>query len=247
MDHSVTPLRVGALVQARLGSTRLPGKVLLPLPLHDSTSVLARVLARASRAASLHTVVVATTDQPVDDALAAAAQALGGPVFRGDEQDVLRRFAEAAAAHQLDVVVRLTADNPAIDPHYIDAAVQAHLAAGADYTLTTGLPVGTNLEVMGRTALAAAHAQARQPDEREHVTPYLRRHPERFRLHTLPLAVPPALAACRLTLDYPSDYALQHLLYTRLPADFGLTDVAELLAEHPWLRHINDQNEQVRV
>lgn len=247
MDYSVTPPRVGALVQARLGSTRLPGKALLPLPLHTSTSVLAQVLRRASRASGLHTVIVATTDQPTDDALAAAAEALGYPVFRGDEQDVLRRFTEAAAAHQLDVVVRLTADNPAIDPHYIGAAVRAHQAAGADYTLTTGLPLGTNLEVIGRAALDAAHAQAAQPDEREHVTPYLRRHPELFRLQELPLPVPPALAACRLTLDYPSDYALQHLLYTQLPPDFGLTDVARLLAEHPWLRHINDQNEQIRV
>ena len=247
MDHQVTALRVGALVQARLGSTRLPGKVLLPLPLYQADSVLGQVLRRAARAAELHTVVVATSQQPQDDALAAVAAAQGWPVFRGDEQDVLRRFAQAAAAHRLDVVVRLTADNPAIDPQYIDAAVRAHQAAGADYTLTTGLPLGTNLEVVSASALARAHTEATASDEREHVTPYLRRHPERFRLQTLPLEVPPALAGCRLTLDYPSDYALLHLLYTQLGPDFTLAEVATLLGQHPWLRQINDQNEQVRV
>ncbi|RTQ52239.1 acylneuraminate cytidylyltransferase [Hymenobacter gummosus] len=245
MDHQVTPLRVGALVQARLGSTRLPGKVLLPLPLHQpDSSVLGRVLSRAARASTLQTVIVATSTLPQDDALAQAAAALGWSVFRGDEQDVLRRFAEAAAAHRLDVVVRLTADNPAIDPHYIDAAVRAHLAAGADYTLTTGLPLGTNLEVVAAPALARAHAEATAPDEREHVTPYLRRHPERFRLETLALTVPPALAALRLTVDYPSDYALLSLLFGTLGPDWSLAELPALLARCPWLADVNAGNVQ---
>ncbi|RAK69646.1 cytidylyltransferase domain-containing protein [Hymenobacter edaphi] len=245
MDHQVT--RLGALVQARMGSTRLPGKALLPLPLGGPTSVLAQVLARAGRAATLHTTVVATSTLPADDVLATAAAALGVPVFRGDEADVLGRFQQAAAAHGLDVIVRLTGDNPALDPHYLDEAVGGHLAAGADYTLTTGLPLGTNLEIISRAALERAAAQARLPEEREHVTPYLRRHPEQFRLQTLPLTAPGAPASLRLTLDYPSDYALLHLLFTTLPAGFGLAEVGALLAAQPWLPHINHDNQQVRV
>lgn len=246
MDNSINSrLRVGALVQARLGSTRLPGKALLPLPLHPSApTILRHVLGRAARATSLDTVVVATSNLPQDDALAAAAANMGWPVFRGDEQDVLSRFAGAAAAHSLEVVVRLTADNPAIDPHYIDAAVRTHLATGADYTVTTGLPLGTNLEVVTAAALARAHAAASAPDEREHVTPYLRRHPELFHLETLTLSIPSPLAGLRLTVDYPSDYALLGMLFSALGPDWSLADLMDLLEQHPWLAAINAGNVQ---
>jgi len=243
-----------ALIQARLGSSRLPSKSRLPLPLGavgDAQTILGHVVSRARRAASISNIIVATTEQPLDDEIVALAGRLGAGVFRGDEQDVLGRFAGALAyAGDVPTLVRLTADNPAIDPAFLDAAVAHHLATGADYTHTTGLPLGTNLEVISTAALRRAHAEARQPDEREHVTPYLRRHPELFRLETLALAVPPAVAALRLTIDYPSDYALLSLLFTELGPHFSLTDPAELpvlLAQHPWLAAINAGNEQVRA
>lgn len=241
-----TSPRVLALVQARLGSTRLPGKALLPLPLAGRQTVLGHVVARARQAKALTEVVVATTDHPADDPLAAVAEALPAAVFRGAEHDVLGRF---HAAHQRfggEVVVRLTADNPAIDPACLDAAVAHHLATGADYTLTTGLPLGTNVEVIAAAALARAHAEARRPEEREHVTPYLRRHPELFRLEVLALPAAPALANLRLTLDYPSDYALLHVLFSSLGRNFGLNEVAKFVAQHPWLNQINGQNAQVQ-
>ena len=240
-----------ALIQARLGSSRLPGKSRLPLPLSaqgDDQTILGHVVHRARRAESVREIMVATTTQPLDDPLAALAARLGVGVFRGDEQDVLGRFAGALAqAGPAAAVVRLTADNPAIDPAFLDAAVAQHLATGADYTHTSGLPLGTNLEVLSAAALRRAHREARQPDEREHVTPYLRRHPELFRLETLALAVPPAVAALRLTVDYPSDYALLSLLFSELGADFSLTDPAglpALLARHSWLAAINAGNVQ---
>lgn len=240
-----------ALIQARLGSSRLPGKSRLPLPLSasgDKYTILGHVVGRARRAASVSKVVVATTTQPLDDPLAALAGRLGAGVFRGAEHDVLGRFAGALAqAEPATTLVRLTADNPAIDPAFLDAAVAHHLATGADYTHTTGLPLGTNLEILSAAALRRAHAEARQPDEREHVTPYLRRHPELFRLETLALAVPPAVAALRLTVDYPSDYALLSLLFSELEPDFSLTDPAglpALLARYPWLAAINGTNVQ---
>ncbi|MDO7886992.1 cytidylyltransferase domain-containing protein [Hymenobacter cheonanensis] len=240
-----------ALIQARLGSSRLPGKSRLPLPLAatgDALTVLGHVVRRAQRAAAVTEVVVATTTAPLDDELAALATRLGVGVFRGSEPDVLGRFAGAlAAASPAATVVRLTADNPAIDPALLDAAVAHHLATGADYTHTTGLPLGTNLEILSAAALRRAHAAASQPDEREHVTPYLRRHPELFRLETLALAVPPAVAALRLTVDYPSDYALLSLLFTELGPGFSLTDptgLPVLLARYPWLAAINAGNVQ---
>lgn len=243
--------RVLALIQARLGSSRLPGKSQLPLPLSavgDYQTILGHVINRTQRAASVSKIIVATTTQPLDDPLAALAARLGVGVFRGDEQDVLGRFAGAVAqAGPTDTVVRLTADNPAIDPTFLDAAVAHHHAAQADYTYTSGLPLGTNIEVISANALGQAHRAARQPDEREHVTPYLRRHPKLFRLETLALAVPPAVAALRLTIDYPSDYALLSLLFSELGSDFSLADPAglpALLARCPWLAAINAANVQ---
>ena len=240
-----------ALIQARLGSSRLPGKSRLPLPLAavgDEHTILGHVVARARRAAAIHEIVVATTTQPLDDPLAALATRLGVGVFRGDELDVLGRFAGALeTVPPATAVVRLTADNPAIDPVFLDAAVAHHLATGADYTHTTGLPLGTNVEVLSAAALRRAHAEATQPDEREHVTPYLHRHPELFRLETLALVVPPAVAALRLTVDYPSDYAFISLLMSELGQDFSLTDPAglsALLDRYPWLAAINAGNAQ---
>jgi spore coat polysaccharide biosynthesis protein SpsF len=243
--------RVLALIQARLGSSRLPGKSQLQLPLSavgDEQTILGHVVSRAQQAASVHEVVVATTTQPLDDSLAALAGRLDVGVFRGDEQDVLGRFAGALAQSEpAEVVVRLTADNPAIDPAFLDDAVAHHLATGADYTYTSGLPLGTNIEVISAAALLRAHREATHPDEREHVTPYLRCHPELFRLETLALTVPAEVASLRLTVDYPSDYALVSLLFSELGTDFSLTDptgLPALLARYPWLSEVNASNVQ---
>ncbi|QHJ06779.1 cytidylyltransferase domain-containing protein [Hymenobacter busanensis] len=229
-----------------MGSTRLPGKSLLPLPLGNGLSLLAHVVGRARACQGIDIVVVATTTLPQDDAIAAAAAALGAAVFRGAEDDVLARFHHAAEAFGLSAVVRLTADNPAIDPHYISAAVAKHHAHHADYTLTSGLPLGTNTEVISASALAAAFAQASQPAEREHVTLYLRRHPEAFRLLTMELKAAPAISQLRLTVDFPSDYALLHLLYTNLPPRFDLEQVQAFVTKYPWVLDVNRHNEQIR-
>jgi spore coat polysaccharide biosynthesis protein SpsF len=248
---STQPLRVLALIQARLGSSRLPGKSILPLPLSApgaQNTLLGHIVGRAGQATTVSEIIVATTAQPLDDPLAALATRLGVGVFRGDEQDVLGRFAGALAlAGPAAAVMRLTADNPAIDPAFLDVAVAHHLATGADYTYTSGLPLGTNIEVISTSALIKAHREATQPDEREHVTPYLRRHPKLFRLETLALQVPPIVAALRLTVDYPSDYAFASLLFNELGPHFSLTDLAglpALLTRYPWLAAINADNVQ---
>ncbi len=243
---------VVAIIQARRGSSRLPGKSVLPLPLGatgDAATLLGHVVSRARRATSVGQVVVATTTQAADDELAALAARLGAAIVRGDEHDVLARFVQAldAAGAAATTVVRLTADNPALDPAFVDAAVAHHQRIGADYTLTTGLPLGTNVEVIAAGALRRAHRETRQAADHEHVTPYLRRHPDLFRLEMLALSVSPAVAALRLTVDYPSDYALLSLLFEKLGPDFSLIDPAglpALLAHYPWLGAVNADNEQ---
>jgi spore coat polysaccharide biosynthesis protein SpsF (cytidylyltransferase family) len=172
---------VTCIVQARMGSTRLPGKVLMEI---DGTPLLVFLLSRLAPLAVDH-VVVATSDQPADDAVASTAAELRTPVVRGSEHDVLARFGQALDAYPADHVVRLTADCPLVDPAVVAAALDTHARSGADYTSNTlvrTFPDGLDVEVMTAQAVRAAVAEARDPDEREHVTPFIYRRPNRYRL-----------------------------------------------------------------
>ncbi len=243
-------LTVGAVIQARLGSERLPGKALLPLPFGGGPAILEHAVERAQKAQRISKVIVATTDQPQDDALYSFCQQRNIACFRGDAEDVLHRFCRAAAAYQLDIVVRLTGDNPCIFPDVIDRTVAAHMAAGADYTRTEGLPLGTNIEVVSLEALAQADAAATAATDREHVTPFLYGSGKNlFRQHRINLetASPSPL---RLTVDYPLDYVLLSVLFDKLykkEKAFGLEELQALQASYPWLFSLNSANRQRKV
>ena len=166
-----------ALIQARMRSSRLPGKVLRRL---NGKPVLDWVIDRAALARRLDRIVLATSDDPADDILAAHARARGIAVERGSERDVLDRFAKAAAAQKADVVVRITADCPLIDPALIDAVIECRARSGADYASNIAPPTypdGLDVEVFTAAALHRAATEATEPFDREHVTPYLRRDP----------------------------------------------------------------------
>ncbi|MBF9253778.1 glycosyltransferase family protein [Pontibacter sp. 172403-2] len=237
-------VNAGAVIQVRSGSERLPGKALLPLPFSSGPSMLEHVVARAQQAKAIQQVIVATTDQPSDDAIAAFCQRKGLPCFRGAAEDVLDRFFQAANKYRLDVVVRLTGDNPFIMPETIDYAVQKHSEARVDYSITEGLPLGTNVEVVSFAALQKAASSATELTDREHVTPYIRRV-EGFKTQALLLASP--VKFLRLTVDYPTDYALASLLYGRLYHQnslFDFAEIAQVLQENRWLSAINADNTQ---
>ncbi|GAB3534736.1 glycosyltransferase family protein [Pontibacter brevis] len=235
---------VGAIIQVRLGSERLPGKALLPLPFGGGPALLEHVVQRASATPGLAKVVVATTEQPADDAIQAFCESHGIGCYRGATDDVLERFLNAAKANSLDVVVRLTGDNPFIFPETVAYAVQQHMANSADYTITEGLPLGTNVEVVNLRALERAAQEATEAADKEHVTPYVRRE-ESFKRQSL--RIESSLSTLRLTVDYPSDYALASLVYERLyevKSLFGLADVERLLQENPWVSAVNAHNTQ---
>ncbi len=237
-------VKVGAIVQVRLGSERLPGKALLPLPFGGDTSLLEHVVANARAAQTLHQTVIATTTHSADDAIEVFCSSRGLDCLRGSADDVLERFRQAAHAHQLDVIVRLTGDNPFVMPGTIDYAVTQLLDSKADYIITTGLPLGTNVEVFTRQALEKAASEATQSTHREHVTPYIRREAG-FKSLNLPLESP--ISGLRLTVDYPTDYALASLLFGRLRKPGQVVThqaIAELLQEHPWLQEVNAANAQ---
>ncbi len=244
--------RTVCISQARMTSTRLPGKVLMEAA---GRPLLAHHLGRLARCRRIDALVLATTVNAADDPVADLAESLGATVFRGDEQDVLSRYAGAAAAAGAEVVVRVTADCPLIDPVLVDLAVAAFLAGREerpplDYlNVDVGrFPRGLDAEVFTRAALDEAAAVAADPAEREHVTAYIYRRPDRFRLGA-PLGPEPeaagaadAVAGQRWCVDEPADLLLvRRLLEALLPGrpDFGWQDCCNVLRDHPHWVGIN--------
>jgi spore coat polysaccharide biosynthesis protein SpsF len=230
-------MKIALIVQARMTSTRLPGKVLLPL---GGEPMLARLVQRLRRVRRADAIVIATTTNASDDAIVALCEHLGVAHHRGSEHDVLSRYAEAAALHQADAVVRVTSDCPLIDPALIDQAIARYRVGDVDCVsnmLPPSWPYGMAVEVFSVQALAQAHAEARQGAEREHVTPFLYAHPERYRLHNI--ASPVDLSAQRWTVDTPEDYELVQRLFGAVFAaqpDFTLADLQAAMQAHPdWL------------
>jgi spore coat polysaccharide biosynthesis protein SpsF len=239
-----------AIVQARMSSTRLPGKVLLPLL---GEPMLARQVERLRRAQSIDQLLIATTADPWDDLIASVAAELSVESSRGSVDDVLDRFYQAAVPHRPSHIVRLTADCPLADWSLVDRAVQ--IAVGENYHyVSTALhetwPDGLDAEVMTFAALETAWREARSPVEREHVTPYIVNRAERFRQSSVDSPVD--LSAMRWTVDEPRDFAFVSAIYEALyPANpaFTTEDVLILLRERPELMEINrgiERNEGLR-
>jgi spore coat polysaccharide biosynthesis protein SpsF len=186
---------------------------------------------------------VATTTNPLDDPIANLCGQLGIPVYRGSEEDVLDRFYQCASALQAGVVVRLTADDPFKDPQVIDHAVGLLKTGHYDYcsnTLRPSFPEGIDVEVFTFEALARAHAAAALPSEREHVTPYIWKHPDLFKLHNFVHAQ--NLSGMRWTIDYESDLQFAREVYRRLYTAervFLMDDILALLRREPDLGQIN--------
>jgi len=205
------------VVQARTGSTRYPEKVLADL---CGRPVLEHVLTRAARARCADAVVVATTAGPGDDRVEALARSLGMAVTRGSETDVLGRYAPAAREHRADVVVRVTADCPLLDPRLIDRVVRALLREDAEYAGNVTPPTypdGYDVEALTAACLGRLDAEASLPHEREHVTLRARDHPGSFRTATVRCRRD--LSGIRLTVDVPDDLVRIRAVLGGMPAD----------------------------
>ena len=237
--------RVVIIVQARMGSSRLPGKVLMDL---HGRPLLERQIERLRRSQMADAVGIATSTDARDDVIAALAQRLGLTSFRGDEDDVLARFAGAAAAFQADVVVRVTADCPLIDPELLDRCVARLLDdPELDYvsnTLERTYPRGLDVEVLTRDALERAHQEATDPDDREHVTRFVWRQPERFRLGGV--ADHDDHSALRWTVDTQEDLEVVRAVFDDLYPErpgFSYADALAHAAKNP---DVHAQNRHVR-
>lgn len=208
--------RVLAFLQARMGSTRLPGKVLLKI---QGQSILIRAIGRLRAAQVLDGVVVLTTRLDEDDQVADEALRAGADVYRGPTLDVLTRFREASEAFAPEVIVRATADNPLIDIGSVDRVVCALRANRMDWCIEGDLPLGAATEALTAAALEEVDRKAIEFRHREHVTLYIKEHPEEFR--TAILRPPDALRRpdVRLTVDTAEDFGYIESLVRRVPEE----------------------------
>lgn len=241
---NVAGRRIVGIITARMTSTRLPGKTLLPLA---GKPVLEHVIDRVCAAGVVDEVVVATSRSPGNEAIVELAARCGVGCYAGEEEDVLDRFVQVLRGWDAPHCVRFCADNPLTDMETTARLVEAHLAGECDYTCVRGLhlPLGLT-EVISRGALETEHAEVEPGFRRESITVFFREHPERFRIRTL--APDPVLhqSPLRLTLDYPEDYRMLSLVFDGLyrGGPIPYRSALEFLRGHPEVAAINSNQEQ---
>lgn len=239
------PMKTAVIVQARGGSTRLPGKVLKPLA---DRPVLAHVLDRCRTIPGADAVVCATTDLPEDAAIEKIATDLGFPVFRGSESDVLARYHGAARMIDADIVMRVTSDCPLIDPVVCGAVLDLRSREGADYgcnNMPPSWPHGLDCEAFTMAALDEAFRMATAPHDREHVTPWIR-GADHLKHVNLPRSGP-SRHHMRWTLDYPEDFAFFTAVFEGAAVDGklpGTEALIEYLDATPKVAQINQVRAQ---
>ena len=234
-------MNIGVIVQARMGSTRLPGKTLKIL---IDKPVLFHVIERVKKSKYCKEIIVATTTNPEDDQIEAALKKISVACFRGDEANVLKRFYDCAKLYKLDLIVRITADDPFKDPLIIDQAIEIMLDnSELDYcsnTLHPTFPEGIDIEVFTMETLERAYRQAKLISEKEHVTPYVWKNPEKFKLHNF--IYKNDLSHWRWTLDNEKDWLFVKTIYEELynpDGFFYMEDIIDFLNAHPEVIEIN--------
>ncbi len=237
-DH----LRIVAVIQARMGSSRLPGKVLKPIA---GKPLLWHVIEKLKKSSLIEAIAVATSTNPLDDAIVSFAREQGIAVVRGPEENVLARFARAAELMDADIIVRVSADAPFLDAGFIDHLVVSLIEQNADYVLLEdgAITAHEGVDPLTRRALDKLMMDASEdPVAREHVTGYFKLHPDFVRIARAPAYAPLARKAGRLTVDTPDDLAFMEAVYERLHARAGeasLADLLFLLDREPGLRKLN--------
>jgi spore coat polysaccharide biosynthesis protein SpsF len=234
--------RIIAFVQARMSSSRLPGKVLKDIA---GEPMLVHVVERAKKAKLINQVVVATTNDPSDDAIESLCREREYAFYRGNLHDVLDRFYQAARLYQADVVVRFTGDCPLLDSQLIDETIQAFLDNNADFAanrlpppFTRTYPIGLDTEVCSFAALERAWHEAKEKYEREHVLPYLYQVEGRFKVQRIEYEKD--YGSWRITVDTRADLDMVRKIFEHFgERDFNWLDVIHYLEAHPEIAQIN--------
>lgn len=245
-------MKIGAIIQARMSSSRLPNKVLMPLPYGGKDCVLQQVIRRVLKSKFINQVIVATSDHIEDEKISNIAKLENVPCYRGSLDNVLDRFYNAALKFNLDVIVRITSDNPCIDFTILDDVIKSHLELNADYTSTSlnnKFPVGIGCEIINFSALRTSFLNASEKYEKEHVTPFIyKTYPNEFNINSY--SCNQDNSNLRVTLDTPQDYALLCSVYDLLYEKnrfFTLNEILDLFNKKPWLKIINEDIIQKKV
>lgn len=235
------------IIQARMGSSRLPGKILKPL---GNSVVLDYVVRRCQQVKGVHDVIVATTTLEKDDAVEAWCESRGVNCFRGSEEDVLSRYYECAKLYNLDYVIRVTADCPFVDYDMASAVVKVMKKQPADYVKIVGdLPRGLTVEMFSFSALTYIHTHGKKPYHREHVTYYAYENQEEFDVTTYEAPISLQHPELRITLDTEEDYVLCQTIAEAFPNEplVSSQDVVQFLLENPDIANINAHIKQKPV
>ncbi len=241
-------LKATAIIQARIGSTRLPNKIFLPL---SGKSILWHVYQRVKKSKLIDNVIIATTDLPEDDLVEMFCIENKINYFRGSSDDVLSRYYFTAKSFQSDIIVRITSDCPLIDSNVIDEIIKLFIGENADYAsnvLERTFPRGYDTEVFSFSVLEKTFFEAKEKFEREHVTPFIYNHPEIFKL--VSYKINKDYSSLRLTIDTQEDYNLIKIIYDSLFDSnnfFNLNDVINFLNNNPELIKINQHIEQKKL
>jgi len=237
-------------IEARMRSSRLPGKVLMPIM---GVPMLALMIERLKHARTIDGIVVATTDNDSEDPIANLAEEVRVGCFRGSEEDVLLRVLKTAQHFEADVIVETTGDCPLNDPAIVDKVVADYRIGGADFvsnTLDYTTPIGTDVRVFSTESLAEIERVSKDPADREHVSLHYWEHPEKYRLRNVRTEIPSEVKDLRLTVDTPEDFELISKVFEELyPTNptFSLWDIIELFKRKPELSEINQNIQQKDV
>lgn len=243
-------MKIVCTIEARMKSSRLPGKVLLPV---CGKPLLELMIERLRQVPELDGIVIATTADPSCQPIEDLAKRLGVGCFRGSEDDVLDRVLRSAQSAQADLIVELTGDCPLIDPDLVSEVIREFRSRDVDYcanVLQRTHPRGMDVQVFPTKVLARVAELTNNPSDREHVSIYIYTHPEQFRLHNVTSSHSAEEADLRLTVDTPDDFKLVSEIFQRLyPTNprFRLADILKLMREQPELRVINSHVRQKAV
>lgn len=236
------------IIQARMGSTRLPGKVLKKV---KDKVVLDYVIERLKCCKEVDNIVLATTTSEKDDMLRDYAVNKRINLFRGDEEDVLSRYYNAAEKYKADLVIRITSDCPLIDPKIVDEVIRKHIESDADYTANTikrTYPRGLDVEVFNFDVLAEAYKNASENYQREHVTLYIKEHIEKFKLQNIEAKGKLDRPDIRITLDTEKDFELIKKIILHFDGvEFTAEDIVDFLNRNPKLLEMNRNIKQKEV
>jgi spore coat polysaccharide biosynthesis protein SpsF len=245
-DGLLHNLNVGFILQARYNSKRLPGKVLLPMPIGKNRTILWWIAEQLKECKFNYQLIVATTQNKVDYEIVRYCRNFGLECFCGDKVNVLSRYVEICKNKEFHVVVRLTGDNPLIDIPSLIKTIEHHVKNDFDYTFSTGMPLGMNFECIHPDILINSYKSNLSDYEKEHVTVHLKNDPT-IRIGQIKFEFQEKFQKVRLTVDYPTDYLVLSTvlsLYNKRMMRVGIKLVKYVMYRYPWLLKINQNNYQ---